>query len=122
MTKGESLTVLVLATSIVLGLPTTASAQALLSDQRDVLAHAANAAVAAAHCRMSVDEQLLDAALTDAGLAWADLEAEPYKSTLGRATQEAQASIEASGRDAVCERLEAMYGATGFRLPGVLAR
>lgn len=122
MTSGRRLAELILVTSIVVGLPTAASSQALLADQKDMMAHLANVAIAAEECAMSVDHELLDATMAEVGLARAEIETEPYRSALAEAAQEAQISLEASGLEVVCERLDAMYGPTGLRLPGVLAR
>lgn len=112
----------VIAGAILVVSPAIASSQALLSDQKDVMAHMANAALAAEECGMRVDQDVLDATMAHVGLASADLEAEPYKSASERAAQEARISVEALGSEVVCERLDLMYGATGFRIPGVLAR
>lgn len=113
---------LLFATAIIVVFPTTASAQALLSDQTDMMAHMANAALAAEVCGMRIDQEVLDGTMAHIGLASEDTQVEPYRSAFERAANEAQISVEALGSEAVCERLDLMYGPTGFRIPGVLAR
>ncbi len=98
----------------------SASAQALMSDQRDFFAHMANAALAVEHCGMRVNKEVLDASLTEVGLAKSDLTVEPIKSAMALAAKEAEISLAALGTQQLCDRFEAMYGATGQRLPGLL--
>jgi hypothetical protein len=102
--------------------PTSAFSQALLSDQQDAMAHMANAAIADERCEMRVNQEVLRATMVHVGLSMADLEAEPYKSAFTEAAQQAQLSLEASGSQVVCDRLDTMYGATGLRVPGLIAR
>lgn len=96
--------------------------QAVLSDQRDALAHMVNAAIAAEQCGMRVNQEMLEAALSHAGLATADITAEPFRSIGAELTEGAQKSLQAAGAATVCNRLEAMYGPTGQRVPGLLAK
>jgi hypothetical protein len=102
--------------------PTIALSQALLSDQRDAIAHMANAAIADELCEMRVNQEVLDITMVHVGLNLVDLAAEPYKSAFTEAAQEAQVSLEASGSQEVCDRLDTMYGATGLRIPGLIAK
>ena len=82
------------------------------------MAHMANAALAAEECGMRVDQEVLDATMDRVGLASGDIEVEPFRSAFERAANEAQIRVEALGSEAVCERLDLMYGPTGFRVPG----
>lgn len=102
--------------------PTIALSQALLSDQRDAIAHMANAAIADEQCDMRVNQEVLNIAIVHVGLNLKDLEVEPYKSAYTEAALEARVSLEASGNQVVCDRLDTMYGATGLRIPGLVAR
>jgi hypothetical protein len=102
--------------------PTIARSQALLSDQRDAIAHMANAAIAEELCEMRVNQEVLNTTMLHVGLNLVDLEVEPYKSAFTEAAQEAQVSLEASGSQVVCDRLDTMYGATGQRILGLIAR
>ena len=100
----------------------SATSQAVMSDQRDALAHMVNAALAAEQCGMQVNEEMLEATLSHAGLARADLGAEPFSSTVAELTDGAQKSLQEAGAATVCKRLETMYGPTGQRVPGLLAQ
>jgi hypothetical protein len=102
--------------------PTIALSQALLSDQRDAIPHMANAAIADEQCEMRVNQEVLKTTMLHVGLNLVDLEVEPYKSALAEAAQEAQVGLEASGSKIVCDRLDTMYGPTGLRIPGLIAR
>jgi hypothetical protein len=108
--------------AILIACPTTALSQALLSDQRDAVTHMANAAIADEQCDMRANQEILNTAMVHVGLTLADLEVEPYKSAFAEATRQAQVSLEASGSQVVCDRLDTMYGATGLRIPGLVAR
>ncbi|WP_394892642.1 hypothetical protein ACG873_14710 [Mesorhizobium sp. AaZ16] len=112
----------VAATATFIADPTIALSQALLSDQRDAIAHMANAAIAGELCEMRVNQEVIDITMVHVGLNLVDLEAEPYKSAFTEAAQEAQVSLKASGSQAVCDRLDTMYGATGLRIPGLITR
>jgi hypothetical protein len=102
--------------------PTTVASQALLSDQRDAIAHMANAAIADRACEMRVNQELLNTTMHHAGLSLADFEAQPYRAALLEAARNAQLSLKAFGSKVVCDRLDAMYGPTGLRIPGLVAR
>ncbi|WP_265519136.1 hypothetical protein [Nitratireductor luteus] len=102
--------------------PTIALAQALLSDQRDGIAHMANAAIAEEQCQMQVNQEVMTTTMGHVGLELMDLEDHPYRAAFEEAVREAQLSIEVYGSHVVCDRLEAMYGPTGLRIPGLVAR
>ncbi|MCT7378341.1 hypothetical protein N5A92_25345 [Chelativorans sp. EGI FJ00035] len=82
----------------------------------------ANAVIADEQCEMPVDQDVLNTAMVHAGLNLMDLEAKPYESAFAEAAQEAQVSLEVSGSQEVCDRLYTMYGPTGLRIPGLIAR
>ncbi|MCT7377314.1 hypothetical protein [Chelativorans salis] len=102
--------------------PTTALSQALFSDQRDAIAHMANAVIADEQCEMRVNQEVLNATMRHVGLGLVDLEAQPYRAAVAEAAQEAQLSLQVFGSQVVCDRLDAMYGPTGLRIPGLIAR